>query len=98
MYIVMNERNVAEIGEEVEGDGWQEGDPVGFTVQGSGPEGGAYRDIIGVQVNPDGSLTVGHWPDGEVWVEMGTAYHPDVDPDSQAERNHRRARGQEGWV
>lgn len=68
MFIVMNDRNVAEIGEEVE-DGWQERDPVGFTVQANLADG--YRDVLGVQVNPDGSITVGHWPDGEEWVVLG---------------------------
>lgn len=62
-YIVHDDRNVAEIDAQFE-------ESQGFTVQSSASD---YKDLIGVQCNPDGSVTVGHWPDGEVWVVMGTA-------------------------
>jgi hypothetical protein len=61
-YVVHDDRNAAEI------DAVDE--PQGFTVQSSAAD---YADVIGVQCNPDGSVTVGHWPDGEEWVVLGTA-------------------------
>jgi hypothetical protein len=60
-YVVHDDRNAAEI------DAVDE--PQGFTVQSSESE---WRDVIGVQCNPDGTVTVGHWPDGETWVALGT--------------------------
>jgi hypothetical protein len=68
MYIVYNNRNVAELGADEE----ESDDPIQFSLQVAGPNGTPYRDVIGVEVDVEEDVViVGHWPDGEEWVELG---------------------------
>lgn len=41
--------------------------------------------IIGIELHPDGSVSVGHWPDGEQWVAVLHSAAPAPTPQADAE-------------
>lgn len=40
------------------------------------PEGDDEAPICGLQFNSNGTVDMGHWPDGEEWIVTGTAMRP----------------------
>lgn len=56
--------------------------------------------LVGLILNPDGTVTVGTWPDGEQWVELGTARAHSDEPETGTCRHcHRTIEKQDGtWV